>query len=159
MTQHQVALGSGLDTFRRASAALRAWTMFEIPWLELVAPARLEAGATVGVLARVPLLGLWCLNACRIVYCDLDDASAGDPAKGESREVAFAYGTLPGHVAAGEERFSVGWSARDDRVHYRILAYSRPHKPLTWMGLPVLRRTQHRFSNDSMAAMQRASQP
>ena len=47
------------------------------------------------LLARA--LGLWVLNACRIVYVIEED--------GPLRRFAFAYGTLPEHAESGEERF------------------------------------------------------
>ena len=55
------------------------------------------------------LLGLWWLNACRIVYV-VDEA-------GPVTKFGFAYGTLPGHAGTGEERFLVEWDrASDERV-------------------------------------------
>ncbi len=49
----------------------------------------------------------------------------------------FAYGTLPGHVESGEERFLVEWDRGDDAVWYDILAFSRPNHVLTRLGYPV----------------------
>ncbi len=84
-------LGEGEETFERAVAALRAWRMFDIGWIEIFPPeAPIEAGTTVAVLARHH--GLRSLNACRIVYLiDEDD--------GEIRRYGFAYGTLKPMVA------------------------------------------------------------
>ena len=105
------------------------------------------AGAIVVVLAAMP--GLWSLNACRIVYTiDEDD--------GNARRFGFAYGTLPAHVARGEERFLVEWNRADDSVWYSILALSRPKHPLAWLGYPVSRLMQRRFARASKRAMARA---
>jgi uncharacterized protein (UPF0548 family) len=67
--------------------------------------------------------------------------------------VAFAYGTLPGHAAAGEERFAVEWHRADDAVWYDLSAFSRPRHPLMRLGRPLARRQQRRFGRDSARAM------
>ena len=74
-------------------------------------------------------LGLWWLNACRIVYV-VDE-------EGPVTRFGFAYGTLPGHAGAGEERFLVEWDRASGEVWYDILAFSRPHVFLSPAGLPV----------------------
>src|SRR5262245_23148599 len=64
---NRICLGEGQEVFDRAKAAMRRWEMFNLGWVQLCWPdAPLEVGTTVGVLARA--LGLWSLNACRIVY-------------------------------------------------------------------------------------------
>jgi uncharacterized protein (UPF0548 family) len=68
----------------------------------------------------------------------------------------FAYGTLPGHVERGEERFLVEWDQGDDAVWYDILAFSRPNHLLTRLGYPVVRRLQKRFGRDSAATVLKA---
>jgi uncharacterized protein (UPF0548 family) len=68
----------------------------------------------------------------------------------------FATGTLPGHVESGEERFLIEWDRGENIVWYDILAFSRPHHFLTWLGYPVVRRTQKRFGRDSAASMLKA---
>jgi uncharacterized protein (UPF0548 family) len=70
------------------------------------------------------------------------------------RCVGFAYGTLPGHAARGEERFSIEWHS-DDTVWYDLLAFSRPGHWLIWLGYPCVRRLQRRFALASLAAMVR----
>ena len=65
----------------------------------------------------------------------------------------FAYGTLPGHVESGEERFLIEWNRADNSVWYDILAFSKPNHFLTRLGYPVVRRMQKRFARDSAAAM------
>jgi uncharacterized protein (UPF0548 family) len=68
----------------------------------------------------------------------------------------FAYGTLPGHVEAGEERFLVEWNKSDNRVWYDIVAFSRPRHVLARLGNFQVRRMQKRFARESAAAMVRA---
>ena len=96
------------------------------------------------VLATMP--SLWSLNACRIVYTIDEDV-------GDARRFGFAYGTLPAHVARGEERFLAEWNRADDSVWYSILALSRPKHPLAWLGYPVSRLMQRRFARASKRAM------
>jgi uncharacterized protein (UPF0548 family) len=100
----------------------------------------------VAVLARSS--SLWWLNACLIVYV-VDE-------EGPVRRFGFAYGTLPGHAATGEERFTVEWHEHDDAVWYDILAFSRPRHCLARLGYPSVRRVQKRFARGSAAAMLRA---
>src|SRR5262249_42824659 len=105
----------------------------------------IQEGNVVAMLARV--FCVWWLNACRIVYV-FDES---EPV----RRFGFAYGTLPGHVERGEERFSVEWLA-DDTVWYDLRAFSRPRYWLTRLGYPLARRVQRRFARDSLAAMREA---
>ena len=72
------------------------------------------------------------------------------------RKFGFAYGTLPGHVESGEERFLIEWNLADDNVWYDVLAFSKPNHILTRLGYPVARRMQKRFGRDSAAAMLKA---
>jgi uncharacterized protein (UPF0548 family) len=63
---NRIELGRGPAAFERARAALRAWAMTRVGWLEVWPPdAPIEAGTTVALLAR--RYGVWSLFACRIV--------------------------------------------------------------------------------------------
>jgi uncharacterized protein (UPF0548 family) len=70
----------------------------------------------------------------------------------EPRRFGFAYGTLPGHVEAGEERFLVEWLA-DDAVWYDLLAISRPRYWGARLAYPLARRLQRTFAQRSRARM------
>lgn len=107
-----------------------------------------QVGQTVAVQAQS--LGLWSLNACRIVYL-LDESEEFIARFG------FGYGTLPAHVERGEERFTIEWH-KDDSVWYDIYAFSRPQHPLVKVAYLYARRLQKRFANDSMAAMRASSE-
>jgi uncharacterized protein (UPF0548 family) len=133
-------LGTGEATFARAREAIRAWAMFPAPlaWIEPL-PIPIEVGQQAGVVIHA--LGLWWLNAARIVYV-ID----------EPRRFGFAYGTLPGHVERGEERFLVEWLA-DDSVWYDLRAFSQPRYWPVRIGKPVARALQRRFARMSKAAM------
>lgn len=144
----RIKLGVGAHVFAAAKAALERWQQFRLGWLEArpdAAPIR--EGQIVAILARS--IGLWWLNACRIVA-----VVDGD---GPMRRFGFAYGTLPDHAGSGEERFLIEWDRDSDSVWYDILAFSRPQHFLARLGYPVMRRAQKRFGQDSAAAMCRAA--
>lgn len=140
-------LGQGHAAFDAACDALRRWEMFSLGWVEPGDPtAPLVAGTPIAMMARTG--GLWCLNACRIVY-EITEETA------PMRRFGFAYGTLPHHVERGEERFTIEWR-EDDSVWYDLRAFSRPHRWYTWAGYPFTRRLQRRFVAGSLDAMSRA---
>lgn len=142
-------LGSGEATYRAAITALTNWQQFALGWLQATpTDTPIETGAVVAVTARV--LGVWSVNFARIVYT-IDDQQC------PIRRFGFAYGTLPDHVEAGEERFLIEWDTRDDTVYYDIVAYSRPRHPLARLGYPFVRLMQKRFGRESAATMQRIS--
>ena len=140
-------LGEGEAVFAAAKAALERWEEFRLCWVEACSPETpIQAGEVVAILARG--MGLWWLNACRIVYV-IDESEP-------IHRFGFAYGTLPDHVGTGEERFLIEWDRANDSVCYDIVAFSRPHHFLTRMVYPMFRRFQKKFARDSAAAMLRA---
>lgn len=133
--------------FQTATAALQRWEQFHLGWLEArPTETPIQTGQVVAVLARA--IGLWWLNACKIVYV-VDES-------GPVSKFGFAYGTLPAHAGTGEERFLVEWDQNTNDVHYDILAFSRMKHVLTRLGYPVVRRTQKQFGRESAAAIFRA---
>jgi len=146
--RYEFDLGTGRERFERARAALVAWRHFEIPWVELHG-ASMPAHTGQAVATLVSVAGLWFLNPCRVVYTEFSDEA--------SDQAAFAYGTLPGHVESGEERFEVSLDASTGEVKYRILAFSRPGILLTRLGYPATRLFQKRFARWSGDALRRAS--
>jgi len=143
----RLELGAGESLFDSAKAALQRWEQFRLGWVDAWPPETpLEPGQVVAIMGRA--VGLWWLNSCRIVYT-VDES-------GPITKFGFAYGTLPGHVESGEERFLIEWDRETDRVCYDILAFSRPNHFLTRWGYPLVRRSQKRFGRDSAAAMFRA---
>jgi uncharacterized protein (UPF0548 family) len=143
----RIKLGEGEPVFQSAKAALQRWEQFHLGWVEAWSPdTPLQSGEVVAVMGCA--IGLWWLNACRIVYV-VDES-------GPIRKFGFAYGTLPGHVESGEERFLIEWDRGDNCVWYDILAFSRPNHFLTRLGYPMVRRTQKRFGRDSAASMLKA---
>lgn len=117
--------------------------MFHNGWTHLCWPdAPIRSGTNVAVMARC--FGLYSINFCRIVYV-ID----------EPRKYGFAYGTLPDHVEAGEERFVVEW-LEDGRVWYDVFAFSRARHVLARIANPAVRGLQSKFRRGSGRAMQRA---
>ncbi len=139
----RVLLGADDDTFQRAKTSLRRWKQFDLGWLYAFPnDATICPGQVVAVVARA--FGVWSINAARIVYV-ID----------EPTKFGFAYGTLPGHVESGEERFLIE-QTDDGSVWYDIIAFSQPRHFLTRLGYPFVRRLQKRFGRESSAAMLRA---
>ncbi|REJ85837.1 MAG: DUF1990 domain-containing protein [Planctomycetota bacterium] len=144
---NRICLGSGRAVFDASCEALKGWQHYRFDWVDLHRPdAEPQPGQTVGVLAHA--LGIWVLNACRIVYV-LDEEQP-------LRRFAFAYGTLPEHAESGEERFQVEWRADDDTVWYDILAFSRPHQWPARISYPYVRRKQKQFARESKQVMHAA---
>ncbi len=145
---HRVLLGSGAKIFELAKIALRNWEMFQLDWVELLwRETPIEVGSTVGIM--VQQLGIWSLNACRIIYL-LEE-------NGSTARFGFAIGTLPDHGLCGEERFVVEWCLSSDIVEYDLLAFSRPNQWLTRIGARYVRRLQKRFGVGSLQAMERVA--
>ena len=142
----RIKLGQGEEVFMKAKAALGRWQQFRLGWVEVWSPETpIQTGEVVAVIARN--VGLWWLNACRIVYVVDEEEPI--------QRYGFAYGTLPDHAGTGEERFLVEWDRASGEVWYDILAFSRPHLLLTRLGYPFVRRVQKRFAKASAAAMLR----
>lgn len=144
---NRICLGQGKELYEQAKKALADWQHYRFDWLTLHRPdAAPEPGQTVAALAHV--LGIWVLNACRVVY-------VVEETKPLCR-FAFAYGTLPEHAETGEERFQVEWHADDDSVWYDLYAFSQPGQLLSKMAYPYVRRKQKQFARESLLAMRAA---
>jgi uncharacterized protein (UPF0548 family) len=142
------SLGEGREAFAAAAEALDAWEMYSLEWTKLCWPETPpREGAVVAVLART--LGLWTLNAVRVVY-DFDEDD------GRVRRRGFAIGTLPGHVEQGEERFAVGWDRESEDVWFELFSFAKPRHWLARLGPPLVRLAQRRFAAGALAAMRGA---
>ena len=144
---NRILIGHAHENFRSAVAAIRAWKMFDMPWVELhSAAAPIEPGATVAIVVRH--FGFWSMNTARIVYI-IEES-------GDVEKFGFAYGTLAEHAESGEERFSVEFHHATGEVWYDLFAFSRPNHFLARLGYPLSRMLQRRFAEDSKRAMLRA---
>ncbi|OAI40311.1 hypothetical protein AYO40_04885 [Planctomycetaceae bacterium SCGC AG-212-D15] len=142
LDHYRTQLGAGASVFADACRATRAWQMLQLGWVRPCWPdAPIEEGALIATRARV--FGFYIINVCRIVYVEEEP----------ERRFAFAYGTLPGHVERGEERFAIDRDSADDTVWFSIRACSRPGSLWTFLGYPLARRLQRRFGRDSLSAM------
>ena len=145
-TRAKVRIGSGPDDFAAAREAIRNWRMLPTQIAEVwPAAPRIAVGEVVVV--RLRSLGLHALGPCRIVHC-IDEQTA------DAGRFGFAYGTLPGHLASGEEQFLVSHNAADDAVWYELTAFSRPAHWLTHLACPLLRAAQRHFVRRSLDVMQ-----
>jgi len=143
----RICLGKGEQTFAKAVVAIKQWRMFELSWLSICFPdAPIQVDTIIAVLA-CPFWP-WSLSPCRIIYV-LDE-------KGGIDRFGFAYGTLPEHIAKGEERFSVEWNHADDSVWYDLLSFSQPNHILVRVGRPMMSHVQKKFAAESKQAMLRA---
>tara|TARA_R110002095_G_scaffold105757_2_gene92557 strand:- start:7286 stop:7894 length:609 start_codon:yes stop_codon:yes gene_type:complete len=144
---NRICLGQGGEVYEAAKKALSEWQHYRFDWLTLHRPdAAPEPGQTVAALAHV--LGLWVLNACRVVYVVEETAPLS--------RFCFAYGTLPEHAESGEERFQVEWNTDDDSVWYDLYAFSQPQQLLSKIASPYVRRKQKQFARESLLAMKAA---
>jgi uncharacterized protein (UPF0548 family) len=136
-------LGTGVATFERASEALLTWQMHRGAGLTVLsAPPRASVDSVVVTRLGPPVVGV--VVPCRVVYV-VD----------EPRRRGFAYGTLPGHPATGEESFLVEWD-EDDSVALAIRAFSRPATLVARLGGPVTRAVQGWVTGGYVRALRRA---
>lgn len=144
---HSVKLGEGPHVYDRAREALRRWAMSGIGWVEVwPRQAPVVEGSEVALLGHA--LGVWCLFACRVVHVF--------EGHGPEETFGFSYGTLPGHMLCGEERFRVRWDRKNGSVWYDLDAYSRPATLAGRLGYRLVRSIQKRFGPESLRAMTRA---
>ncbi len=131
------------DRFDRAGQALLQWAPQRGTGIR-VFPDQPVAANQAFVLA-LPLPGAgWAVAPARVAYL-LD----------EPERFGYAYGTLPGHPAQGEEAFVV--TRRGGRVRFEVVAFSRPRDPIARLGKPVTRLLQVRTIRGYLRAMEAAS--
>lgn len=135
----EVVVGQGGDVFDNAVSHLQNWRVHERSGLQVRAegPAQVDAAVVLVAHWAVAFVTL----ACRVVYV----------VEGE-RRWGFAYGTLEHHPETGEELFLVHHGL-DDKVRFRVRAYSRHGHWLTWAIGPTARLIQHRATLNYLEAM------
>lgn len=144
-TRVRASIGSGPDDFSAAREAIRNWRMLP-PEIAEVWPATPRIAVGEVVVVRLRSLGLHALGPCRIVHC-IDEQTA------DAARFGFAYGTLPGHLASGEEQFLVSHNTHNGAVWYELTAFSRPATWLTHLACPLLRAAQRHFVRRSLDVM------
>jgi uncharacterized protein (UPF0548 family) len=70
----------------------------------------------------------------------------------EADQIGFAYGTMTGHPASGEESFIVD-KRDDDSVWLTIRAFSRPSSWYYRLGWPIVRLQQAKFTKRYLRAL------
>ena len=115
--------------FEAAASDLLRWRLQERAGLRVQASESPLQMDTV-VLMRLGIGPLSLRIPCRVVYVIDQPHLRG-----------FAYGTLPGHPEAGEERFVLE-QHDDETISLTITAFSRPASRLSRVGGPVTRRVQ-----------------
>ena len=139
-------LGHGQAVFNSACAALKSWQHLQLGWVDCWPHnARMKVDEQIAIVGRA--FGLWWLNACRVVYV-IDDGHHG-------ARFGYAHGTLPDHLASGEERFLVEMTA-DEGVWVDVLAFSRPQTAVARVGYPLMRLAQRQFGVQSAARVRAA---
>ncbi|MFL2869847.1 MAG: DUF1990 family protein [Pirellulaceae bacterium] len=141
-------LGSGDEAFEAAREAIDSWQMFNHSMASLH-PMDSNTSLQTCVTVLFGGYGLWILNPARILY-RLSESNLRD---GHVKQYGFAYGTLPGHIAKGEECFSVEMDTITKEVQFRITVISRPGHFLSWIGGMIMTREQKRFRRLAGRAM------
>jgi uncharacterized protein (UPF0548 family) len=125
-------LGDDAATWGHAVTGLRLWEAHRRAGARVVpADAPILEGMTVLVTLGVP--GCTMVAPCRVVYVTDEPDVFG-----------FGYGTLSGHPEEGEESFLV--RRVDGKVHFDVVAMSRPATLLTRLGGPIARLVQSRMT-------------
>ncbi|KAM9979308.1 hypothetical protein ACTFIY_008569 [Dictyostelium cf. discoideum] len=153
--QVKIQLGTGVECFQKAVAALKQWKHFDLDWVDFYFKnTPIAVGETVGILSKQ--VGFWILSFARINYLYDGDQEDG------SIKFGYSYGTLKDHVEKGEERFVIEWVRDPDgapdkgAVYYEMLSFSEPSYWLSQLGYPVTRYFQNKFVVDSCNQMLKA---
>lgn len=137
-----IVVGSGRASYTRAADQL--WGLRLGSQEGLDGMHRLEGSREIVTYAR-SAFGLWCMNPCRVIA-----AHRG------RRRTCVAYGTLRGHLIAGQEWMSVEMD-RNSTVTFRLHSVSRGSGPLgTLLFMSLARSMQRRFFRNQIDAMHRA---
>ena len=138
--RYRTYLGRGV--FGRAGEAVLTFRMHRATGARIVTAAQRAApGVRLSVGVGFPRLGAGV--PCEVVWSVDDERQAG-----------FGYGTLPGHLARGEEAFLVTEDA-DGRVWFSVTAFSVPARWPMRLGGPVARLGQHGYARLCGRALKR----
>ncbi|MFI8973254.1 DUF1990 family protein [Nocardia asteroides] len=139
--RHTRSLGHGRALFEQAAAHIFAFGMQKGVGIFAHADTdTAEAGTELTIRLGVGPLGI--VAPCRVVYVLHEPNRRG-----------FAYGTLPGHPAIGEELFAVEYDPTDDSVRGLVTAFSRPGTWYTRVGGPVARGFQRWFAHRYLSTL------
>lgn len=133
-------LGQGSACWDAAKVAIDHWEQFSPDWAKVYPKEPPQEGKPVVVWFNI--FGLWWKNSARIVYV-----------RDEVDQYGFAYGTLPDHVARGEEYFGIERDA-EGHCHFVLEAFCTPVFWGARLLEPLMRREQSRFVQEAGARMQ-----
>jgi len=128
--------------FEVAAMDLFMWRLHERAGLRVQA-SRSPLRVDTVVLMRLGIGPASIRIPCRVVYVI-----------NQPRLRGFAYGTLPGHPEAGEERFALEQHG-DGTISIAITAFSRPASRLARLGGPVTRSVQEKMTLRYLHALDR----
>lgn len=128
--------------FERAGRAILDWVPQRGAGIGVFPDVPVQPDLTMVLTIRLPVAG-WAVAPARVVYLLDEPARAG-----------FAYGTLHGHPARGEEAFIV--TRGGGRVVFHVIAFSQPGLLLARLGAPVARAVQVRTITSYLRAMEHA---
>jgi uncharacterized protein (UPF0548 family) len=136
--RYRLLLGTGASLYRSAGENVLTFRMHRATGARIRTEAtRAEPGVHLTV-AVGPLRA-----PCEIVWAEVGD-----------RRTGFGYGTRPGHPATGEEAFLVEHDEQD-RVWFRMVAYSRPATTVAMLGGPLTVVMQHGYARLCGRALKR----
>ncbi|WP_326554576.1 DUF1990 family protein [Micromonospora sp. NBC_01813] len=131
-------------SFPMAARAVLTWRMHRAAGARVTATAPQAApGVRVSVALGVGPLRL--VAPCVVVWA-VDDAD----------RAGFAYGTLPGHPASGEEAFLV--ERRGEHTWLSVVAFSRPVAPIMRLAGPLAALAQRGYAWRLGVALRRLSE-
>ncbi len=154
--QATILLGRGQAVFQTACEVARQGDFFPSPMIRLFTLAcPISSGQIVVAVYQFPCGGGWFSMPARVtaVFDDVATTAAGEIHRG-----GFTYGTLHGHLEAGEEQFLVQHHTVSDEVSFTITAISRPLWWPVWLAWPLARWEQARFRRLALARMRREIQ-
>ncbi|MDI2126817.1 DUF1990 family protein [Yinghuangia seranimata] len=140
--ERRVRVGAGEASYRALVDGIMRWDVQRGAGLEVRAEGE-RVGEGVGVVCVTRVGPVRVKVPCRVV------AVVDGPRRG-----GFAYGTLPGHPARGEEAFLAEIDA-DGEVWFTVKAFSRPGTWWAKLGAPVTRLMQRRVTEQYVAAARR----
>lgn len=142
----RVKLGEGKATWEAAREVLDTGAFFG-GWVRHLGTAqRMEVGETVALSVRLvggARFGVYSLIANRVLY-RLDEPDC----------FGYGYGTLPGHLVRGEERFLLERSPVGE-VWFSLLTFSQAALPLVQLAQPFVTLAQQRGARHYAGGMGR----
>lgn len=151
VNRYRRLLGLGKRIFDNATKAVSCCAMYNLPLTELHLirdSDKPEQGSVMAVVARH--YRLWTVNPVRIVY-------KGERYDNEDQLYCLAVGTLAGHVARGEERFTIRFTP-ENQVYYEHFSFNTPSKYLLKLVYPMMRLGIDQFARGSAEAILKFSE-